>query len=1452
MMMSAFCRMIVRSLARLATEDLMTVVRIVSALAFVVGGVAGVSVPATAAEPAPVERVSERPDRGQAVASARAQGSRVEVAAERSEYRLVFANPDGSFTAEVSAGPERLRNADGSWLQIDTTLEATAGGVRPKASAAALTLSNGGKANSVVASIGSRPQDGPANAAALADARDASRAPVVAEPSQTGPAFSLRWAAALPAPRLDGSTATYSDVADGVDLKIEVLPRGFESYLILKKPPKRGTSFSLPFSLRSAAMTREADGSLRLKDAGGRVIGMAPAARMWDSRIDPRSGGPARELEVATTLVQGRGGATLKVTPAADFLSDPATQYPVIVDPVTTLAANMDTFVEKGYNGTNFGSATDLRSGTYDGGAHVARALMVFPLSGLAGVRVDSASLKLFEYWSSSCTPRKINVKRVTGGWGENSTTWNSQPPIASTVYGSASEAHGYSGSCPGDWLGGSNGVAITSLVQAWVDGTVANCGLTLRAENEADSLSWKRFNSAENSSRRPYLSVNYRRYPDAPSAPAASPQRAGFVNSTTPTLSAPVSDPDGGNVRGLFEVFSGGNVVWRGYSGWVGSGGTAAAAVPAGVLAEGGTYSVRVFGDDGGLQSKSASATTAFTVDTTGPAPDVTSSLYIPGGSVEYTDDSPSASFTWAPTGASPVASYRYSKDGAAAVTQTGKALTWYPQAGHHTLTVSTMSPTGAASDPATYTFDVTAVGVPSTPTKQKTGATDTTSPAISGVVSTRTGGQVRAKFYVTDSAGSPVGQTPYAEGADLSGSRITARIPDATLTAGQSYSWTMQACSDAGCSAKTAPRPLVINPIDPPEPATVTTVIDTQHLTTLTVDANPTGCSGSPCQGTIGGDSVKVGFDGSKTWRSYLTPEVSAIPVGSVVQSANLKFTAASRLSGSAPVSVEVRPLTDAWMPADTSDRLASLALSGDAYQAVPVDAGTAPSFDLGPLVTQWRSSNPTVAGIELRSATEATNAATSLPGTSSQGAPVIEVTYAPPVAPESPRDISADAADSGAAVTWSSPRYSGYSGDIDEYRITARNPDGTIAVQATSQSTSVDLTGLSNGTTYTIEVSAKTAHGESPPVAATVTPALASATTSELAEAAQQFFQARMKLQDGTSNDAASALTGMSRAPMLTAALSAQAPKLLTDRNLVASHTSVPLGAGTTQLSNVLVLPTSNGATVQASVKTTLPNTVGDETVDEESESTESLAFERDAAGGLVLTGQMNTQQASYTPDIDAGADIQPVPTASVAQASVDGPTPIGTGADGWPRADGEPATASAADPFDGNRRNMTSWARDHYLDPIDIGPGCTNFVSKALNFGFGVRFRLTPWYMGPAYQVAKRGDSHYWWRIGTWKGGYSYSWAAAQNNANFLGLNPGSWLTSFSQALPGDVVYYDEHRDGKIDHTSVVTRVKNGRPFVTQQQDSFLNKSLYYQWAHNLHRDANIYIRRVRFI
>ncbi len=118
-----------------------------------------------------------------------------------------MAHPDGTFTLTQSVSPVR-KYASGAWKELDATLVRRSDGtVTPALTTTNLVLSGGG--------------DGP-----LAAMKDHGRSLTLAVPASIGQ---------LPSPSLDGSSATYPDVLDGVDLKVTADSQGgFSEVFIVK------------------------------------------------------------------------------------------------------------------------------------------------------------------------------------------------------------------------------------------------------------------------------------------------------------------------------------------------------------------------------------------------------------------------------------------------------------------------------------------------------------------------------------------------------------------------------------------------------------------------------------------------------------------------------------------------------------------------------------------------------------------------------------------------------------------------------------------------------------------------------------------------------------------------------------------------------------------------------------------------------------------------------------------------------------------------------------------------------------------------------------------------------------------------------------------------------------------------------------------------------------------
>lgn len=114
----------------------------------------------------------------EAAAAAERTGKNVEIASLRSESGEVFATPEGDLEAREYLRPVRAR-VGGEWKPVDTDLVQTSdGAVAPGATTVGLEFSGGG--------------DGP-----------------LVRMAKAGRELSLSWPGGLPAPELDGETATY-------------------------------------------------------------------------------------------------------------------------------------------------------------------------------------------------------------------------------------------------------------------------------------------------------------------------------------------------------------------------------------------------------------------------------------------------------------------------------------------------------------------------------------------------------------------------------------------------------------------------------------------------------------------------------------------------------------------------------------------------------------------------------------------------------------------------------------------------------------------------------------------------------------------------------------------------------------------------------------------------------------------------------------------------------------------------------------------------------------------------------------------------------------------------------------------------------------------------------------------------------------------------------------------
>ena len=562
---------------------------------------------------------TEAPDEASAMSLARGAKHRVEVLAGRTESSQVFAQPDGTFAEQTSLRPQRVHRADGTWVAADPTLHRNAdGSVSPAAAIVSLTLSGGGTAP-------------------------------FARMSRDGREMTLGWPGTLPAPTLSGDQATYPEVLPGVDLVVEAAVDGFTHTLVIKTPQAAANPavkrIQLSTGLKGLSLRTDGSGAVSAVDAAGKTFFGGGVPQMWDSAS---AEAPSRGAAAATPLTAqgkqhwstvgaqvGSGGITL--VPDAAMLARTDLVYPLRIDPnwqySTGLKSSWATVSTNAANplwnaplaGSNDATAGEVKVGRSPDGFTV-RELFNMDVSAVRSKHINSATFSLDERWSSSYCGDKTT--RRTYLWSTNAatssltwnTSWNSGGSgwHSTTGYNDSLKFYN-SSSCPA----GRVEFNATSAVIAASNAGATTVPLGMRASSETDTSAWKKFKLST-----VQLTVEYNSYPDQPSAldtagtgcvtGAARP----VLNTSTPRLSARVSDKDAQELTARFYWWPLGGA--RSDANMVSAGSTnpatAFGTIPAGKLADGGTYVWQAVTYDG-FDVGQASGTCEFSVDTTAPA---------------------------------------------------------------------------------------------------------------------------------------------------------------------------------------------------------------------------------------------------------------------------------------------------------------------------------------------------------------------------------------------------------------------------------------------------------------------------------------------------------------------------------------------------------------------------------------------------------------------------------------------------------------------------------------------------------------------------------------------------------------------------------------------------------------------------------------------------------------
>ncbi|MFJ8017784.1 FG-GAP-like repeat-containing protein [Streptomyces sp. NPDC096339] len=540
---------------------------------------AGLKAPSKQDAPASVPPKPAPSPESLAAAEAKRTGKPVAVPERTTETDTVVARPDGTYALTRTVAPVRTKR-NGAWVPLDATLERGADGAwRPKAALSGLTLSPGG------------------------------RAPMARLAAEGGRTMDLTWPDALPEPVVDGAKATYREVLPGVDLALTAMvDGGFTQVLVVKtaQAAKNPAVASYRLGMATVGLDVKArrDGTLAATDPAGREVFTAPAPVMWDSsrpaapkdavaRQEAKEAAAARPPGAVKTVsdVVGPGdsartasvtatpkGAALTVQADPGLLSDPATVFPLYIDPgwkPNWRGTQHWTWVQEGCKTAthydDYGDRYDMGVGnqrwatTCKGREHTFVQVESF---NPAGKTINFATFNAIQSYAADNTCANLHgVDLYFTGGIDGATNWNNQPGNIRYLGRTNTNSAGGAG-C----TGGTNqaGWDVTQLIRD--EGWRANLtfGLYGADETSASSNGFKRYTrkSSPNPHSLPFLYVEYNTLPTAPTnlyvTPAPkNPTRGdcGWIGNTNAAtggigLHATVGDPDGDSVGANFNLW--------------------------------------------------------------------------------------------------------------------------------------------------------------------------------------------------------------------------------------------------------------------------------------------------------------------------------------------------------------------------------------------------------------------------------------------------------------------------------------------------------------------------------------------------------------------------------------------------------------------------------------------------------------------------------------------------------------------------------------------------------------------------------------------------------------------------------------------------------------------------------------------------------------------------------
>jgi RHS repeat-associated protein len=310
---------------------------------------------------------------------------------------------------------------------------------------------------------------------------------------------------------------TYSGVSPGIDLQRTATPTGFEELVILTSPPATET-FGWDIQAQGLSLQLDSSGAVSIL-SGTHVIGQIPVALASDAS-------PQATPDAFPYLLDNLGNDQYHLAVQYDrvWLDDPARTYPVQIDPVPHLTANLkpsvDTFVPTNpTSGCSVTTAQDTWTKLQIGGANChSVALVTFNLNSLPSVhKVVYSGYSEMLQTSNGTSSGAVNAYRVTQAWSAGIKAGDTLPTIDTTATGTVCGQIG-SGTDWWAWPANSTGACTVNAVDmgALYAGAMeggANNGVEFK--NPVGDNTFHEYNSSE-TANDPFMVLYYNSLPNA------------------------------------------------------------------------------------------------------------------------------------------------------------------------------------------------------------------------------------------------------------------------------------------------------------------------------------------------------------------------------------------------------------------------------------------------------------------------------------------------------------------------------------------------------------------------------------------------------------------------------------------------------------------------------------------------------------------------------------------------------------------------------------------------------------------------------------------------------------------------------------------------------------------------------------------------------------------------